>query len=127
MERRFLLGVLLLLTLLACAIAAGIGMRAIHQPGEQALNRAVVLAQSGDLSQAVRLGNEAFQRWQTYRTVTAIFADHTPMDQTQTLFQEMQVYAHAGEGPHFTACCAQLAAMLRAMYETHSFSLGNIL
>jgi hypothetical protein len=49
------------------------------------------------------------------------------MDDTERLFREMLVYAQAGEATHFAACCEQLSAMLRAIYETHAFSLKNIL
>ena len=59
--------------------------------------------------------------------ITAAFADHNPMDDTERLFREMLVYAETGEDPHFAACCSELSAMLKATYETHGFSLKNIL
>lgn len=127
MERRFILGLSILLLVLAFAIGTAIGMKAIHKPGENALNQAAQLALAGDMKQAVPLAQEAYARWQKYRGVTSAFADHSPMDDTERLFREMLVYAEAGEEPHFAACCEQLSAMLRAMYETHAFSLKNIL
>ena len=127
MERRFLLGLAILILVLAFAIGAAISMKAIHAPGEEALAQAARFALAGDMEQAVPLARGAYQRWQKYRGITAAFADHSPMDDTERLFQEMQVYAVAGEAPHFAACCTQLSAMLKAMYETHRFSLKNIL
>ena len=127
MERRFLLGFFLLLLVLSFAIAAAIGMKAIHAPAEANLKEAARLALAEDWEHAIELARNAYNRWETYRGVTAAFADHNPMDDTQRLFEEMLVYAEAGEAPHFAACCAQLSTMLRAMYETHSFSLKNIL
>lgn len=127
MERRFILGLTLLILVLALTIGAAIGMKAIHQPGEAALTSAAQLAMDGDMEQAIPLARQAYSRWQKYRNITAAFADHNPMDDTERLFREMLVYAKTGEDPHFAACCEQLSAMLRAMYETHGFSLKNIL
>ena len=127
MERRFILGLAILLLVLVFAIGASLAMKAIHAPGENALNQAGQLALAGDMEQAVPLAQEAYARWQKYRGITSAFADHNPMDDTERLFREMLVYAQAGEEPHFAACCTQLSAMLRAIYETHAFSLKNIL
>ena len=127
MERRFILGLSILLLVLAFAIGTEIGMKAIHAPGEAELTQAAQLALAGDREKAIPLAQTAYSRWQKYRGVTSAFADHNPMDDTERLFREMLVYAEAGEEPHFAACCEQLSAMLRAMYETHAFSLKNIL
>ena len=127
MERRFLLGISLLLLVLAFAIGTGIGMKAIHAPGEAELRQAAQLTLTGDMETAIPLAQKAYSSWQKYRGITSAFADHSPMDDTERLFREMLVYAQAGEAPHFAACCEQLSAMLRAIYETHAFSLKNIL
>ena len=127
MERRFLLGLVILAVVLSFAIGAAIGMKAIHAPGEAALSQAAQYALSGKMEQAVPLAQDAYRRWQKYKSITAAFADHNPMDDTERLFREMMVYAEAEEVPHFAACCTQLSAMLKATYETHGFSLKNIL
>ena len=127
MERRFLLGLAILLLVLAFAVGTAIGMKAIHAPGEAALTQAAQYALAGNMEQAVPLARDAYDRWQKYRDITAMFADHSPMDDTERLFREMLVYAQADEAPHFAACCNQLSAMLKATYETHGFSLKNIL
>ena len=127
MERRFLFGITILLLVLVFAIGVALGMKAIHAPTEAALTQAARLALDGDMEQAIPLAQKAYHRWQKYRRITAAFADHNPMDDTERLFREMLVYADAGEEPHFAACCTQLSAMLKAIYEAHSFSLKNIL
>ena len=127
MERRFLLGLATLVLVLIFAVGAAIGMKAIHRPGEEALTQAADLALTEDMEQAIPLAREAYDRWQKYRSITAAFADHNPMDDTERLFRQMLVYAQAGEAPHFAACCSELSAMLKAIYETHGFSLKNIL
>ena len=126
MERRFLLGLTILILVLAFAIGTAVGMKAIHQPGEEALTQAAQLALAEDMEHAAALAKGAYHRWQKYRNITAAFADHSPMDDTERLFREMLVYAESEEIPHFAACCTELSAMLKATYETHSFSLKNI-
>lgn len=127
MERRLILGITLLAVVLAFAIATGAGMKAIHKPAETLLTEAARLAMDGHMEESIPLACTAFERWEKFRDVTAAFADHNPMDDTERLFREMLIYAEAGEVPHFAACCTQLSAMLKATYETHGFSLKNIL
>jgi hypothetical protein len=127
MEHRFLLGIAILVVVLALTIGTAFSMKAIHAPGETALAEAASLALAGKMEQAVSLAMGAYDRWQKYQDFTAAFADHSPMDDTERLFREMAVYAQSGEVPHFAACCTQLSAMLKAIYETHGFSLRNIL
>lgn len=127
MERRFILGILLLVLVLALSVGTALGMKAIHAPSETNLSNAAQLALDGHWEEATLLAADAYERWQSYRDITAAFADHSPMDDTERLFREMLIYAEAEEVPHFAACCSELSAMLRAMYETHGFSLKNIL
>ena len=127
MERRFIVGLVLLILVLAFAVGAAVGMKAIHAPGEAALTQAAQLAMAGNMEQAIPLAQQAYMRWQKYQDITAAFADHNPMDDTERLFREMLVYAQTDEVPHFAACCTQLSAMLKATYEAHGFSLKNIL
>lgn len=126
MRQRLLLGIAILILVLAFSIGAAIGMKAIHKPGEIWLTQAAEYALAGDMEQAIPLARETYQRWTEYRGITSAFADHTPMDDTERLFREMLVYAETGEDSQFAACCVQASAMLRAIYETHGFSLKNI-
>ena len=127
MNGRLTLGIAILTLTLALAIGIGIGARSIHGPSEAALTEAAELALNDQMDKAIPKAHFAYERWRQYQDVTAAFADHTPMDDTERLFQEMLVYAQSDERPHFAACCRELSAMLKAMYETHGFSLKNIL
>ena len=127
MEKRFYLGLAILLLLLILGIGTSMAMKAIHEPVQTALVEAAAQAQSGDLSQALPTAQNAYDRWQKFHSITASFADHSPMDDTDTLFQEMLVYGQMEEIPHFIACCRQLMIMTEAMYDAHVFSLKNLL
>ncbi len=127
MQRRFYLGLGLLILLLVLCLAATIAMEAVHSPIEAELLRASRLALEGDMEQAVPIAKKAHEKWASARCFTASIADHSPMDDAENLFAEMEVYAEAGESAHFAACCRQLGNMARAMYEAHSLTLWNLL
>lgn len=127
MEKRFWIGVVLLVLLLALGLGAAAGMRAVHEPGEALLEQAQELALSGDMTQAVNLSQQAQRRWQEGWSFTAATADHGPMDAVDQLFAELSVYGEAEDAAHFAACCGQLSVLLRAMYDAHSLTLWNLL
>lgn len=127
MEKRFYLGLAILVLLLALGIGTTAIMQTIHEPVADALYQAADLALEDNLNGALLLSQKAYARWQKYHSLTASFADHSPMDDTDTLFQEMLVYGKTGEIPHYVACCRQLAVLAQAMYDAHVFSLKNLL
>ena len=127
MEKRFYLGLLILLMLLGLGIGTAAGMKAIHAPVEDLLTQAANLALADNLEEALPLARKAYKSWQKSHSFTASLADHSPMDNTDTLFQEMLVYGQTAEIPHFAACCRQLTVMVEAMYDAHAFSLKNLL
>ena len=127
MGKRFYLGCVILIVLLGLGIGAALGMKAIHQPVENHLRQAAAFAMEENMDAALPLAQKAYNRWQKLHSITASLADHTPMDDTDTLFQEMLVYGQMGEIPHFAACCRELAFMVEAMYDAHAFSLKNLL
>lgn len=127
MEKRFYLGCAILVVLLGLGIGAALGMKAIHRPVEDLLSQAAELAMAENMDTALPLAQKAYDRWQKRHSLTASLADHSPMDDTDTLFQEMLVYGELGEIPHFAACCRELTFMVEAMYDAHAFSLKNLL
>ena len=127
MQKRFYQGIGLLAILLALSVFVTWGMNRLHTPAEQQLQEASRLALQGDTQQALSLARQAHAHWEDTRTLTAAVADHSPMDDVDVLFSEMEVYAAAEEIPHFAACCLQLSDLLRSMYEAHSFTWWNVL
>ena len=127
MERRFYLGLGILIALLILGILSAAVMKFLHIPGAEALQTASVLALQGDSEKAITIAQDTKHNWERWRSLTASFADHSPIDDTENLFAEMEVFAAAGENVHFAACCRELSNMLEAMYEAHSFTLWNLL
>ena len=127
MEKRFYLGLTILLLLLGLGIGTSATLKAVHQPVRQLLENAAAIALEDNLDAALPIARKAYDRWQKYHDLTASFADHSPMDDTDNLFQEMLVYGQMEEVPHFAACCRELAVMTEAMYDAHVFSVENLL
>lgn len=127
MGRRFWLGVGILVLFLGLGLGITWGMDAIHIPAEQALEQAAQKALDGQMDEAVMLARQAHERWDTFWKLTAGVADHSPIDQVDQLFAEMEVYAQAREEEHFAACCAQLSRLVGSMSDAHALSWWNLM
>ena len=125
--RRLLLGAVILTLLLAGGLLTCRTMTDIHDPIAANLRRAGAAALAEDWASAQAFLQQATERWEQFRQVTAAFADHTPMDEADGLFRELQVYARAKENPHFSAICAHLQECIRAIWENHRISWWNLL
>lgn len=121
------LGVGILVVFLVFGIVVSAVMNNAHLYTGELLTQATDLALSGAFEQAVTLSTEAKNRWEKHWNGTATVADHSPMDEVDSLFEEMTVYARAGEEPHFAACCKELSKRLEAMADAHKFSWWNVL
>jgi len=126
MARGWLGAGILIIFLIAGFVTAEI-MDSTQIPTEQLLSQAAEKTLNGDFEEAVALGQEAKARWDKYWNSTATVADHSPMDDVDALFAEMEIYAKTKEEPHFAACCKELAQRIQAVAEAHRFSWWNIL
>ena len=126
MGRIFWTGVLILALLLGLTLGISWAMNAIHSPLQQSLERAADAALKGDISQAQQLGDQAKQRWDTFRKAIAVVADHTPMDEIDQLFGQMRAYAYAEEETELAACCAQLSRLIQSMADAHILTWWNL-
>lgn len=125
--KRLLLGTVLLALLLAGGVQICRTMADIHDPIAAYLQRASAAALAEDWSGAQTLLEEAAHRWDQFHQITAAFADHTPMDEVDGLFRQLQVYARTHENPHFSAICDRLQECIRAIRESHRLSWWNLL
>ncbi len=117
--------------ILACFLILGVitsaAMDRAHLPTCQMLDQAADKTLRGDFEGGIALGMAAKGRWERQWSGTAIVADHSPMDDVDALFGEMEIYAQTGEEPHFAACCRELAQRLEAVAEAHKFNWRNVL
>ena len=121
------IGVGILLVFLVLGFWISAEMDQTHLPTEALLKQAAEKTLQGDFQQGVALGMEAKNRWEQQWDYTATVADHSPLDDVDALFGEMEIYAQTGEEPHFAACCQELARRVQAVASAHRFSWWNIL
>lgn len=125
--KRLWLGVGLLLVLFVLGFLTASGMQQIHDPVSQDLHHAAQAALDEDWQAAEDLSEQAQAAWDRYWRITAALADHEPMEEIDSLFAELKVYARKQEAEHFAACCANLSTLTRAMGEAHTINWWNLL
>lgn len=125
--KRLIIGLAILAVLLCLCLGITLIMERIHRPIADGFEQAAALAEAGAWSQALACAEEAAARWETYHNFTAAFADHTPMDEMDTLLNELRVYAHDRENPHFSATCTHLQFLARAIADAHRIDWWNLL
>lgn len=126
MGKQFWFGVALMLLLLTLTMVTTLGMDAIHKTAEQSLTQAAQAALQGDMVQAQVLAAEAKLQWLKYWPMTAVVADHSPMDEIDQMFAQIEVYASADEAAEFASACAQQSRQVRAMSDAHRLAWWNL-
>ena len=125
--KRIYAGIVILALLLGAALLFAHLMERIYTPLENTLLEAADAALLEDWRTAEELCRRARDRWERYKRVTAILADHSPMDDIDGLFGELEIYLQQQEMPHFAATCHHLARLSQAMGENHALNWWNFL
>ena len=125
--KRFLLGLGLLVLFLALGLVVSMAMDSAHLEIAEDLETASSLVLEESFSQGWALAKKAQLRWKDCWKWTAAVADHAPMDEIDGLFAQLTAFETEEEKVHYAAICSQLAKLVQAMAQAHSFSLENIL
>ena len=125
--KRPLLGFCILLALLLSSICIWWAMMDIHRDIAGLLTQAQTAAEAENWQQAEYFSSLAAKKWEHHHRFTASFADHTPMDELDSLFAELEVFLQNRESPHFESTCAQLILLAHAMADSHNISWWNVL
>lgn len=125
--RRFWIGIVILGFLLINGIVLTIAAGTIHRPICRHLEQASEAALAEDWAQAETLTAWAEARWKNYRGFTAAFADHGPMEQIDSGFEEMGAFLRKRDVNEFSAACAGLARLAQAMADSQSVAWWNLL
>lgn len=124
---RFWLGIGLLVIFLVLGIGSEVALNRIHQPIAQSLEEAAEQGLGGNPKEAVAIAQKAEERWQKYWRATATVSSHNPMDEIDSLFAQLSVYAQKDRTVEFSAGCARLASLIRAIAEAQSFQWWNLM
>lgn len=125
--KRFIIGLVTLSFLFAIGLFVATATDRAYEPVIDLLEQAADTALSGSFEDAVSQAQKAKDLWDKHKGKTATVADHTPMEEIDKLFTEVEIYAEAEEKPHFAACCAQLASAVQNMADAHAINLWNLL
>ncbi len=125
--RRLILGIGILALLLAVSSLVSWAMDVIYTPMAQDLEAATLAAEHGDWAKTKALTDRAKARWERYWYFTAAFADHTPMDELDSMFGELEVYLQANEMPHFSVTSRHLSLLAVAMADSQRPAWWNFL
>ncbi len=122
--RRFGLGISLLVALLLCSLATWWEMGQMHRPIVRELTQAAALAEE-ERPGAKETAMAAKKKWQRNWHFAASFSDHTPMEEIDGLFAELEAYEPNSE--EFKACCRQLILRTEAMAHAHALNWWDFL
>ena len=125
--KRLSIGITVLVILLSSGSLAAICMDHFHRPISHELTQAVAAMEGGHWEQATTLANNAHSQWLHCRDFTAAFADHDVLEEIDALFAEIHVFAAAGDPISFSAACAHLSELTKAVAESHHPKWQNLL
>ena len=124
---RFWIGVVLLILLLAL----GLWVMHVMDDSQQEIAGMLETASQQSLQNGVAAGSPlartAKQKWENRWRKVASVADHAPMDEIDSLFARLEVYAACGDRVEFAACCKRVAKLIEAVGEAHSLNWWNLL
>ena len=127
MEKRFYFGVGLLVLFLILGIVAAAATDSASTPIARQLEEAAREAVAGDVEKSIALARSAKQSWQGVWKPFATVADHSPMDEIDGLFAQMEFFAKTEDLPRLGACCARVAELVEAVADAHTLRWWNVL
>lgn len=126
MERRFYLGAAILLALLVLGIFSGIWVDQASQQVVRCLAQAEEAVWNGNIADALVFSQQAQKLWDDTWNRVAVVADHTSMDEIDSLFAQMAYYAQT-DTSLFGAGCARVRELVSAVSDGHQFTWWNLL
>lgn len=124
--RRFLFGTALLTILLFSGLWVSTAADRMLLPISETLQQASRQCVSGDLAGGQALADQAKLEWDSIWNYAAVFTDHAPMDEIDSLFGQMQSFRGENNAADFAACCSRLSRLVHAVAEAHSPTWWNI-
>ena len=115
--KRFWIGMAVMAALLVVGLSVTAAIDTLCTPISHQLQQA---AQTEAWEQATALAASAQHSWEHRRKFCAAVTDHEPMEEIDTLFRALQVYARQQDRTLFQDACAQLAAMTDAIGEAQT-------
>ena len=124
---RELVGLLILAGLLLLGLLSSWRMDKIHGAISRQLEDAAWFALTEDWEKARTAASGAENDWEVHRDLFSLLADHTPMEEIDSLFARLDICSAAGNYGDFAIFCAEAARKVEAMGEAHRLTWQNLL
>lgn len=124
---RELAGAVLLVGLLLLSMLSAWDMGRTHSDLSRQIEDASWYALTGDWESARLAAISAREQWEDHRNLSSMLADHTPMEEIESLFARIHICSAARDTVEFAASCAELSEKLLAMGEAHRLTWQNLL
>jgi hypothetical protein len=124
---RFWIGAGLLLALLGTGLWSMFAMDRVHSSIAEDLQQSAEAAQAENWEVADARSRDATAQWEKNWKFTSAMADHTELDEIESIFAQAQVYREKRFSADYAAACARLAKLIEALEESHELSWWNLL
>lgn len=125
--KRLIIGIAVLLLLPVIGGAVSWFFCQAHIPTAALLADASEAALANDWDSALSFSRQARNRWERFRHLTAAFTDHSPIDEIDSLFSQLETFEAQKSGEWFPALCAQLSELTKAIADSHRFCWWTVL
>ena len=124
---RFYWGLGLLVLLLVGGLILTKAAALLHDPITNHLEEAAEAGLSEDWPLARQKAEQARQRWQAYRAVSASFCDHEPLEEVDSEFSRLEAFLRRQDPAEFAAVCAGLAQLTKTITESQAVTWWSLL
>ena len=125
--KRSWLGAGLLVILLLGGILSAQWMKHTHEKMASFAREAAEAALEEDWSMAEGQIRNIKEKWQRCWHFSAAMSSHSDLEQIETLFVQLEVYARSGERVAYAASCVQLQMQFQALAEAQCLNWWNLL
>lgn len=125
MKRSYIGGGLLVALCLICGVCSW-AITAIHAPLCGQLSRAQQQVLAGGFHEGRKTAMAAKADWEKWTIFRACVTDHTPVEEIDAGFAELESYGASGEDAAFAAKSGELAEMVKALAESQSLNWWNL-
>ena len=125
--KRFWLGVMILAGLLALGIGVTVAVNRFCDPISGELSQASDAVLQDQWAAAEQAARRARSRWERHRALHAAVGNHEPMEEIDSLFEQLEIYSRQRDGLRFAECCAQLASLITTLGEAQGVYWWNVL
>ena len=121
--KRLPIGIFVLVGLVILGFWTGRSAGKVHGSIVEALEQAARAENWSETAPAV----SASRKWEESRMLSAAITDHSALDEIEAGFAQLDIYRRRNDLTHFTATCARLSRLVKALEEGHKLSWENIL